>query len=664
MGIFMTVIRLDIHSRAPYADGMTFGETGAYERWEGRIHFAVDPAHPANTAIVDLDKAARDADGRVHFAADFSLLQPADATKGNGRLLFEVLNRGRKLVPRMFNHAAPGDEPTAAIDPGDGFLFRHGWTVAWCGWQWDVIRSDALLGLDAPLAVEALPTGETREIQGQALVWWQPNVRSNALLLADRIHQPYPAADLHDPDAALLVRDWLDGPATTIPRDQWRFAHDEGGVPVPDDTHLWLDGGFVPGKVYEAVYRTRRCPIVGAGLLAVRDTVSFLRYNDGTENPCVGRITHAYGMGVSQSGRFLRQFLYHGLNVDEAGRPVFDGLHIHVAGARRGEFNHRYAQPSQQHAPGFGHLLPYADDDQTDPRTGKTDGLLHRQRALGGVPKIFQTNTAAEYWRGDCSLIHTDLAGNDITPPPETRVYHFAGTQHGLGTLPLADTNANDGSRGAHPFNVVDYAPLLRAALLNLDRWASDGTEPPPNCVPRVADGTAVPMPAVFAAYRTIPGATIPTPDTLPNIRRLDLGPQAACGVGQYPAAPGEPFSVFVAAVDADGNERAGIRLPDVSVPVATATGWNPRHADTGGAGQIIPMQGSVFPLAATAADRDRTGDSRAAIAERYASRDEYLARVRTAAESLITQGYVLAEDLPLLLSLAAERYDAFRGNG
>ncbi len=652
----MAVIRLDIQSRQPYTDGKRFGDAGAYERLDGTIHFAVNPAHAANRRIVDLDTAARDADGRVHFSADFCLLQPTDAARGNRRLLFEVLNRGKKLVPRMFNHADPEETPTNAIDPGDGFLFRHGYSVAWCGWQWDVALSDALMGLDAPAALD----DHGAEIVGQVLVWHRPNEPANALLLADRDHAPYPAADVHDPDAVLSVRDSPAGPATVISRDRWRFARDEGGAAVPDDTFVWLDGGFVPGKVYEVVYRTRRCPVVGTGMLAVRDTVAFLR-SDARDNPCAGRIDTTYGFGMSQSGRLLRHFLYDGLNMDEQGRQVFDGLFIHVAGGRRGEFNHRYAQPSQQHIPSFGHLFPFADDAYTDAATGVTDGLLHRQREIGGVPKIVTTNTDAEYWRGDCSLIHTTPDGTrDIEPPPEVRIYHFAGTQHGLGTLPLHDGGSPDGARGTHPLNSVDYIALMRAALVNLDQWVTAGIAPPPSRFPRLADGTAVPMPTALAPFRTIPGASVPVSETLPNIRHLSLGAEAAHGVGRYPAVMGEPYPVFVSAVDADGNEMAGIRLPDLTVPVATQTGWNPRHPATGAPEQLIPMQGSTLPFAATVAVREHRHDPRPAIAERYRDRNEYLARVRAAADALIADGFVLADDLPLLIALAAERYDAF----
>src|SRR5919199_4238023 len=439
----VAVTRLEIESRRPYAEGAAFGEVGPYERLDGTIHFAVDPGYPANRLIVHLDRAPRDSAGRVQFRADFCLLRPADPARGNRRLLFEVVNRGNKLIPRNFNRAAP-TASAEAIDPGDGFLMRRGWTVAWCGWQWDVVRSPTMMGLDPPQALE-----DGCPIQGQVAVEFQPNGLESDQLLANRVHQPYPAADTDDPEAVLTVRDWPDGPRTTIPRDRWRFARDEGGRPVPDDSCIWLEGGFAAGRVYEVVYRTRICPVVGSGLLAVRDCVAFLRHGEAAAgNPCASGVDYAYGFGRSQSGRFLRHFLYLGFNLDEAGRQVFDGLVPLVAGERRGEFNQRFGQPSVQGTPGFGHLMPFTDNDQTDPLTGRTDGLLRLQRSLGGVPKIFSINTSAEYWRGGCSLIHTDPAGErDVEPPAEVRIYHIAGTQHGHGVVPLVDSNAAEGSR-------------------------------------------------------------------------------------------------------------------------------------------------------------------------------------------------------------------------
>lgn len=652
----MAVTHLEIRSHTPLADGAAFGDVGPYERLEGTIHFAVDPAHPANACIVDLDLAPRDAQGRVRFSADFCLVQPVDPARGSGRLLLDVLNRGRKTVLTQFNRAPREPVPTPRVDPGDGFLMERGWTIAWCGWQWDVIRSPALMGLEAPRALR-----DGRPIPGRVRVEFQPNEPLADHLLADRVHHPYPAADLDEVEAVLTVRDWWNGPRTVVPRDQWRFARDEGGRPVPDPTRVWLRGGFEPGRIYEVVYTTSDCPVVGTGLLAIRDCAAFLRHAAAAENPCAGRIRHVYGFGASQSGRFLRHFLSLGLNLDEDGRRVFDGLLVHIAGARRGEFNHRYAQPSVQYSFGFGHLPPFTAEEQTDPLTGTTDGLLRRQRALGGVPRIIATNTAAEYWRGDCALLHIDLAGErDVEPPPEMRIYHLASTQHVSGALPLTDLSPLDGSRGAHPFNVLDFSPLMRAALLNLDRWVTAGDEPPPSVFPRLRDGTAVPPVRVIERFRALPGAHLPDPERLRPVPRLDLGPEAARGIGRYPPRLGPLYPFYVPAVDEDLNELGGIRLPDITVPLATYTGWNPRHPSTGGAGQIINMLGSTLPFPATAAERAATGDPRRSIAERYPDRESYLQRVRSAAEELAAQRYLLPDDIDLVVRLAGERYDAF----
>ncbi len=655
----MAVIGVDIRARRPYADGQPFGQVGPYERIDGIIRFAVDPGDPMNGSIVDLDRAPRDASGKVTFWSDFTLLTPADAARGNGRLLFEVLNRGRKNIPRHMNRAPTAANPTDdAIDPGDGFLFRHGFNVAWCGWQWDVIRSAALMGLEAPMAME-----QGRPIGGQTVVQFQPNEEHRTHLLADRVHRPYPVTDPNDPEARLIVQEWQFGPSTVIARERWQFAREESGQVVPDDAHIYYADGFQAGLLYTLVYRTGIAPVVGVGLLAVRDYVSFLRHGaPGQGNPIAGQAERAYGFGVSQSGRFLRHFLYLGLNLDEERRMVFDGIIPHVAGGRRGEFNHRFAQPSVQSTPGFGHLFPFADADFADPATGRVDGLLRRQRELGGMPKVFYTNTSAEYWRGDASLIHIDTSGTrDITPPDNVRVYMFSSTQHGPGSIPLSDINANDGCRGRHPFNALDYSPLTRAALMNMDAWVSQGKEPPASAHPRLVGGTAVRPEGLASRFADIPDATFPSPGRVLRISRVDLGPKAGDGIGTYPARTGALYDNFVSDVDADGNERAGVRMPDLEVPVATYTGWNPRHPDTGQPDQIIPMQGSTFPFAPTP-EAHQPGDPRLPISERYANREDYLAKVRTAAENQVAAGYLLAEDIGVVLQSAAARYDLFAG--
>jgi Alpha/beta hydrolase domain len=631
----MAVEHLEVIRRSPFAFD--------YERVDGKLHFAVDPANPANARIADLDKAPRGADGRVRFWSDFVLLQPSDPAGANRRLLYYVVNRGQRVgVP--FNRYAPRLPtlpPTDTIDVGDGFLMKKGWTVAMCGWQWDVERQPGLMGLEAPQALG--PDGQP--IKGQIVVAFQPNETHTYHRLSHWplhpepgrqpfLHQPYPAADLNESSAVLTVADSRSGPTTLIPRDRWRFARDEGGTPVPDDAHIWLDGGFQAGKWYEITYTTRICPVVGTGLVATRDCVAWLRF----DRPFDRSLDFTYGHGRSQCGRFLRQFVYDGLNLDEQGRQVFDGLIPDVAGARRGEFNHRYAQPSETNPHGSGGLFPFASDEMTDPVTGQTDGLLRLQRQLGGVPKIFTTNTSSEYWRVDCSLIHTDPSGTrDVEPPAEERIYLIAGHQHGSG-LPLVGDTTPIGARGANNFNMVDGSTALRAFLINLDRWVSEGTEPPPNAFPHLADGTAVNRASALEQFQSLPGLALLDPAVMPQ---LD-----------------EAYPTYVPALDADGNEVSGIRVPDVSVPVATHTGWVPRHAATGGDGQLLDMMGTTLPFAQTLQQREERADPRASIAERYRDRDDYMAQARAAAEALAAARYILDEDVDLAVELAVKRYD------
>jgi len=642
----MAVTALEIHARATVLDGRPFGATGPYEKLAGVLRFAVDPDLPMHRAVADLDRVERDGAGRVAFSADFYLLEPVKVARGNGALLLDVPNRGRKVALGMFNSTPRAADPTTPDDFGNGFLMRHGYTVAWIGWQHDVPRQDGLMALDGPRALG---------ITGPVRCEFRPNVAQDVLPLADRYHVPHPVADDDDPDACLTVRAHARAPVEVVPRARWRFAGREA---------VRLDGGFEPGKIYDCYYRGEDPPVTGLGFLAVRDTAAFLRFGTAEAgNPCAGFIRRAYAFGVSQSGRFLRHLLYLALNADEAGRQVFDAVLPHVAGARRGEFNLRFGQPSLNAGHAVGSLFPFADDAQSDPVTGQRDGLLSRIRAAGTLPKIVTINTAAEYWRGDCSLIHTSAdARRDVEPPAGARVYLFAGTQHTPSlTIPPAAEDPNTGGRGLQPFNVVDYAPLLRAALVNLDRWVRDGVEPPPSAVPRLGD-TAVPAEATAPTFRAIPGVRFP--DGVARPVRLDFGPDVERGiVRELPPKVGAPFATVVSAVDGDGNERAGVRAAELRVPLATYTGWNPRHPDQGAPGDLMPMQGSTLPFPRTAAERARRGDPRPSIAERYPSRAVYLERVRDAARQLVSERHMLDEDVEGAVERAGRLWDWIEGS-
>jgi Alpha/beta hydrolase domain len=646
----MSATRLDVTRHSLVLDGRPFGAAGAYEKVAGTLRFTVDPDHPAQAAVCDLNRAPRNGAGRVEFSADFYLLRPVDAARGNGSLLLDVPNRGRKVALGMLNSAVRVADPSTAEDFGNGFLMRHGFTVAWIGWQPDVPRVDGLMALEVPRAAGA---------DGLVRCEFRPNTPADVLPMADRYHIPHPAAELDDPGARLTVREHAGAPATAVPRSAWRFARRRDGRLVADASHVHLEGGFVPGHIYDLVYRATDSPVVGLGLLAVRDTAAFLRWAPASAgNPCADAIQQAYVFGVSQSGRFLRHLLYLGLDEDEQGRMVFDAVVPHVAGARRGEFNLRFGQPSLNAQESVGSLFPFTGAMQTDPVTGQRDGLLARVTARGRRPRILAINTSAEYWRGDASLVHTDAEGRrDVEPEPDTRVYLFAGSQHTPGALPPPPADPNTGGRGIHPFNVVDYAPLLRAALANLDRWVRDGVAPPPSVFPRLADGTAVTAESTAPLFATLPGVRFP--DRLARVARLDFGPETARGVvSELPPKVGAQYPSYVAAVDADGNETVGIRPVELAAPLATFTGWNPRHPEQGAAGDLMQMMGSTLAFARTRAEGERRRDPRVSIEERYDSRAGYLDAVRTAAAALVAAGHALAEDVEGMVERAAQRWD------
>jgi len=466
--------------------------------------------------------------------------------------------------------------------------------------------------------------------------------RASSRLLSDRDHIPYRAADPSDPAATLTVRDRVESARRTIPRSQWRFSS--------DGTRVEMAAGFEPHKIYEVVYTSENPVLVGLGPAAVRDFISHLKYAANPGSPA--GVRRAYGFGTSQSGRFLRTFLYYGFNQDESGRQVFDGVIAHVAGGGRGSFNHRFAQPSRDAHPfmNFFHptdIFPFTDVEQTDPETGVADGLLKR---AAKIPRIFYTNSSYEYWGRAASLIHTTVDGKADAPAPDsTRIYMFAGSQHGPAGFP---PGVGIGQQRSNP---NDFRWAMRALLASMDRWVRDGTPPPPSVHPRVNADTLV-APEVVQ-FPKIPGVTYST--GIHKAYRADYGPQWRSGVvTQEPPKIGKAFPMLVSQVDRDGNETAGLKMPEVAVPLATYTGWNLFNAKSGPTDEISSMTGSFIPFPRSKAERERTGDPRLSIEERYRDREQYLGLVSGEALKLIEQGYLLDQDLPGILKQAGERWD------
>ena len=643
----MSVRKIEIKDKSLFADGKVFGEHGQFYQIDGTIEFAVDPNNKVNETITDLKLAPTNSDGRVAFTSKFSLITPSDANLGNNRLVVDIVNRGRPLIHSNFNRVDLFNN-----DEGDGFLFNNGYSVLSLGWQWDVIEDDALFGLKAPFA-EINETG----FRGETVVEIRPNSIEQTYLLANRIHTPNTPIDINDPNARLTVRDWEDGPDTKIPRSEWSFVNKTSSGVEPGNEYVYMEKGFQPGKIYYLAYTPSIAPVVGVGMLAVRDVASFFK-SDSNLNPRNKSFDKVFGFGISQTGRMQRHMLYLGLNLDEEGEIAYDGHIVHVAGARRGEFNHRYAQPSQQSAPGFGHMFPFADEEMKDPYSDSIDGLFNNLRKTNSVPKVFYTNSSAEYWRGDGANMHIHpIEETDLTEAPEARMYHFSGTQHGAGTLAPDDVGP-DGSVGMYKFNVVDYRPLLRASLINLDRWTTDNILPPPSSCPRISDGTAIKPEVLIDKVNNVLDMNTPDPEKVWLIRRVDMGERADEGIGKFPAEEFETYQNFVSNIDDDGNETGGIRLPDLTVPLGSHFGWNLRHPDTKEPDEQIAMQGISIFFETSKENRDKKGDNRLSINERYNSKDEFIDRVKEETKKLLEQNYIIQDDFDIVVEACEERYD------
>jgi hypothetical protein len=645
---------LDILRREPFAGGQAFGDTGPYERITAVARFAIDPEHARNRGIVDLPLAPRNADGKVEFEADVFILAPKDPAKGNGAVFYDVNNRGNKLALRFFNYAPASSDPKTVKDAGDGFLFRRGYTVVWCGWIGELLPGEHRLLLRAPVATE-----NGKPIRGMVRYEAVTDKPAESVPLSRREgHGSYPPTKEGEAKAVLTYRLHETDERIPIARDRWSLQR----LPVPDvkegvpgtlgQVRLRVAGGCLPGVIYELICKAEGPIVQGVGFAAVRDLISFLRHDASARNPvrrADGKtaLTRAYGFGVSQSGRFLRNFVYLGFNVDESGGKVFDGLMPHVAGGGLGFYNHRFAQPTRHNGQHEEHLFPgdrfpFTYDDAVDPFSKRTDGILRRTAAEDKslLPKIMHTQSAAEYWHRSGSLVHTDPQGTkDAVIPDTVRIYAFGGTQHGPAPDPpprgIADNLNNPG----------DYRPFLRALLDVLDAWVREGKEPPPSAYPRIADTTLVAWDQASTGFPKVPGVRYP--QVIQRPPDLDFGPEFATRgiLTNHPPRIKGHYVVLVPRSGPDGNDLGTLLPPEVAVPLATYTGWNLRRADVGADGMLASLLGSYFPFPKTRAAREAAGDPRPSIEERYGSFAAYREQFAAACARYVGQRYLLRED-------------------
>jgi hypothetical protein len=649
LALHARVLRVEIASRTDVLAGKQFGDAGGYERIVGRVYFSLPVANPHNHRIVDLENAVNLRNGEVEFSSDFIAVRPKDAHKGNGSMLLEVPNRGRGRIIALVD----GGDWDLAADAGGAWLLRNGFTIVSLGWQWDAAAADALRFF-APVAKEngKTITGLLRgDLMPSKLM---PEIPLGHLILGNIGGTEYPVAAPDDPRNVLTVRDSRDGQRTVIPRTEWQFAQTIEGKLTPSDQHIHLNGGFQPGKIYEYVYVVADPVVAGGGFAAIRDFASYAKHSSDAVTPAA----RVYGEGISQNGRFLRDFLYQGFNADEDGRIALDGVLAHVAGAGRGSFNYRFAQPSRDAQPTSSvffptDIFPFTDQPEKDPVTRETGGLLDRAVAEKVVPKIFFSNTSYEYWGRAAALIHVTADGKYDAPISDNvRIYHFTGLQHFSGPFPPEEGTGD--LLGQQPQSPLPVKYFWRAMIANMDSWVRSNTLPPPSSYPKIADGTLVPL--AEYALPTIPNVN--RPHEANQAWHIDFGPNWRDGIlSLQPPKVGEPFPVLVPQVDADGNERDGVRLPEITVPLATYTSWNLRDPSIGAPDQRVSFEASYLPFPKTVAERQRTSESRKAIAERYSDHEEYMTRYKKAVDELVKERWILQEDRDAVIHRGEEEW-------
>lgn len=648
-GVQARVLDLQIEEREVVAGGARFGDRGAYERLRGTVRFSIDPDNAANAAITDLMLAPRGNTGGVEAKANFMVLTPTDPARASGVGLLEVSNRGGKAALGYFNGAPFSTEPMAADDFGDGLLMRMGLTVIWVGWQFDVAGGADRLRLQVPVAIDG-----DQVITGLVRSDWVVNELETQLHLGHKGHVPYRVADPDDDRNVLYERSGRDATRQIVPRNRWRFSAGDDTEAGSGLTNIEMEGGFRAGRIYELVYVSRDPAVVGLGLAAIRDMMSYALYDKSSPFA----VSHGIAVGVSQTGRFLRHFLYQGFNRDESDRKVFDGMLIHTAGAGRGSFNHRFGQPSRD-AHRFSaffyptDLYPFTSMASRDAVTSREEGLLDRL-APEYRPKVMVTNTGYDYWGRAASLIHITPSGDrDVAPAADERIYHLASGQHYVSRWPPNPDHrlvTEDGWRG----NPLDFLVNLRALLSRLVGWVRDDVSPPASRYPRVEAGSLVRSDSL--AFPDIPGVSLPASPHLAY--RADYGAEWGRGiVSKQPPWLGPPFQTLVPQVDRLGNETGGIRNVEVRVPLATYTPWSLREG-LPVAGEMRDFTGQLLPLPRTSAEAADRRDPRPSVEELYSDFGAFTRRVEEAAGQLIQEGFLLPEDRNRVIARNLDLWD------
>ena len=633
------IVRVIVTKTEPYMEGKLFGTAGQYEKLTGQAYGEIDPVNPLNAVIQDIQNAPRNAEGLVEYISDFIILRPVDMTKSNGLLFLSLPNRGNAF-------------------PADTVLLGRGYVYFWCAWQGDVLRGNNRLTMRVPYASD-----NGGEIAGILRTEYQVSLAVNTLNLSSGFftgltHHSYETISLDNKDCTLTKRILESDPRIMVPNSEWAFSDCSRtrfpGVPSP--TKISLKDGFDPNYIYELIYTAKNPLVLGLGFAAIRDFSSFLKYSmedeSGFPNPLLNKgsdknpVRSAIMQGISQCSNFARTFLFLGFNQDENGLRVFEGVNTHI-GTRRISLNIRFGRPGGGGLQREDHLFPGNDppfswDKEPDPVSGITGGILGKCIETGTCPKIMQTLSSSEYWQLRASLTTTDSYGTrDLKIPDNVRIYLFSGTQH------TPEQIADQISGFSQNYN--SYTPYLRALIIALEKWVTEGTDPPQSKYPTIASGTLVSPDKSGTGWPDIPA--VPYNGKANVLPLLDYGPQYdfinVTGVLQKepPEIKSEQnYKTMVPKVDKDGNEIAGIRSLDIRVPVGTFTGWALRR-DGFGKGDLSSLNGMFIPFKKTKKDRKAVKDPRLSLEERYGSHEKYVEAVRKASEELIREGFLLPDD-------------------
>lgn len=631
------VVSVEIKEQRPWIPGREF-KAGQYELLSGIIHYEIDPLAKSSRDIADIRLAPRNARGKVDFHGPFMVLRPFDSARSNGATIFEVANRGSTQMQGVLIDADTFsliENKTREVSRPA--LFDMGYTFAWAGWQGDLEADE--FGLAVPSAKVSGPVRATSYL----------GFRSNGLDGGPLREIPSCAASPVDATAVLRVHQSFDDPGTVVPRNEWSFARKEkSGDVVPDPCAVRLAKPLVKPAVVSVIFQGEAPKVMGLGQAAVRDFVAHLRHPDKPSalnaRPDNARRLIAYG--YSQSARFLRDFIYRGFNADERGRPVFDGVLDTASGSGRGSFNHRYAMPGAA-GNSVGSVLravdlyPFADLPTPDLKGSRREGQLDRARRDRVQPRIFHILNSSEYWARAGSLLQTTTDGRrPLAEAPGTRIYAFAGTPHGprRHTLFLEKDDRAD-----YPYNDnQDLFLAMPALLVLMDRWLAGGAAPPSSRAPR--HGTTLVRPQELK-FPKIPNVEVPLGP--PPVYEIGLGPNyASSGIIAEPPAVGPRYPLLVPQVDEDGNELGSWRGLSVSVPLGTYTAWNYQDRRLlKGFGLLSGLQGAFIPFPPTKSQREKSGDPRPSIGERYGGIDGYMAAAESAIAAQVSAGFLLPQE-------------------